>query len=137
MKFLFVLVPLTAAFAPMKAPARTGVKLDMASRRDVLITGAAAFAGTAAPAFAKQAGVGPDWPFLDPYEVVPAQQATSGKLDVNSAFVGDYTQFRGMFPSAAGKIASNGPYGKVQDIYKIEGLSDHDIKMFKKYEKEV
>jgi len=27
-----------------------------------------------------------------------------------------------MFPTAAGKIASHGPYKTVKDIYKIEGL---------------
>lgn len=40
-----------------------------------------------------------------------------------------------MYPHAAGKIASNGPYSVVKDIYKIGGLTDNDIKMFKKYEK--
>lgn len=28
-----------------------------------------------------------------------------------------------MFPSAAGKIASNGPYKAVKDIYKIDDLT--------------
>jgi photosystem II PsbU protein len=42
--------------------------------------------------------------------------------------------FPGMFPHAAGKIASNGPYEKVKDIYKIEGLTKNDVAMFKKYE---
>lgn len=37
---------------------------------------------------------------------------------------------------AAGKIASHGPYKKVKDIYKIPGLNEHDLAMFKKYEKE-
>ena len=39
-----------------------------------------------------------------------------------------------MFPHAAGKIASNGPYVSVQDIYSIPGLTDHDKLLFKKYE---
>jgi len=43
---------------------------------------------------------------------------------------------RGMFPHAAGKIASHGPYAQVKDIYKIEDLSEHELKMFKTYEKE-
>ena len=46
-------------------------------------------------------------------------------------------QFRGMYPSAAGKIASHGPYKSVKDIYKIAGISDHDKEMFKRYEKEL
>ena len=28
-----------------------------------------------------------------------------------------------MYPHSAGKIASNGPYKQVKDIYKIEGLT--------------
>ena len=37
---------------------------------------------------------------------------------------------------SAGKIASHGPYKKVKDIYKIPGLTDHDIALFKQYETE-
>jgi len=44
---------------------------------------------------------------------------------------------RGMYPSAAGKIASNGPYGSVKDIYKIPGLTENDKKVFKMYEKDL
>lgn len=40
-----------------------------------------------------------------------------------------------MFPHAAGKIASNGPYNAVADIYKIAGLTPDDVKVFKKYDK--
>lgn len=40
-----------------------------------------------------------------------------------------------MFPHAAGKLASNGPYNSVKEIYQIKGLTDNDIKVFKKYEK--
>jgi photosystem II PsbU protein len=40
-----------------------------------------------------------------------------------------------MFPTAAGKIASNGPYDNVGDIYKIPGLTKNDINLFKKYDK--
>lgn len=32
-------------------------------------------------------------------------------------------EMKGMFPSAAGKIASNGPYKAVKDIYKIDDLT--------------
>ena len=41
-----------------------------------------------------------------------------------------------MFPTAAGKIASHGPYKEVKDIYKIPNLTKNDIELFKKYEKE-
>jgi photosystem II PsbU protein len=42
--------------------------------------------------------------------------------------------FPGMFPHAAGKIASHGPYSSVKDIYKIPDLTKNDIALFKKYE---
>mmetsp|Transcript_25323 Transcript_25323/g.54825 ORF Transcript_25323/g.54825 Transcript_25323/m.54825 type:complete len:157 (-) Transcript_25323:364-834(-) len=128
------LLPAAMAFAPMKAPARTDVKLE-ATRRDVLF-GIAAATAVAQPAVAKQAGIGADRPFIDE-EVVAAQMPTGDRIDVNNAAINEYMQLRGMYPSAAGKIASNGPYQSVQDIYKIEGLTANDKKMFKKYEKEL
>lgn len=42
-----------------------------------------------------------------------------------------------MYPSAAGKIASHGPYKKVDDIYSIPGVSDHDKMMFNKYKNDL
>jgi photosystem II PsbU protein len=42
--------------------------------------------------------------------------------------------FPGMFPHAAGMIASHGPYVSVKDIYKIPQLTKNDVAMFKKYE---
>ena len=33
--------------------------------------------------------------------------------------------------------ASHGPYANVRDLYKIPGLSSHDIAMFDKYKKEL
>lgn len=56
-------------------------------------------------------------------------------LNVNVLLQGDYKTLPGMFPHAAGKIASHGPYEKVSDIYKIPDLTDNDRKLFKKYEK--
>jgi hypothetical protein len=41
-----------------------------------------------------------------------------------------------MYPHAAGLIAANGPYNQVSDIYKIEGLTENDKQLFRKYEKE-
>ena len=49
----------------------------------------------------------------------------------------DYKQFPGMYPHAAGMIASHGPYSTVSDIYKIPGLTENDKKVFKKYENEL
>lgn len=81
----------------------------------------------------------------------------SGKFDLNSASVSDYKKLKGnqgikvsyestqwhlhnfndtgMFPRAAGKIASNGPYKSVSDIYSIKGLSSRDIELFKIHER--
>jgi len=42
---------------------------------------------------------------------------------------------RGLYPTVAGKLASNGPYNSVKDMYKIEGLTARDKEMMKKYEK--
>ena len=44
--------------------------------------------------------------------------------------------FPGMYPHAAGLIASHGPYETVKDIYKIKGVTANDKAMFKKYENE-
>lgn len=48
---------------------------------------------------------------------------------------GDYKALRGLYPHAAGKLASNGPYYSVKEIYKIPGLTDNDVALFKKYDK--
>ena len=49
----------------------------------------------------------------------------------------DYMQLPGMYPTAAGKIASHGPYANVKDIYNIPGVTEHDKFMFKKYQAEL
>uniref|UniRef100_A0A7S0AF01 Photosystem II 12 kDa extrinsic protein n=1 Tax=Minutocellus polymorphus TaxID=265543 RepID=A0A7S0AF01_9STRA len=134
LSFILCLIPAIEAFAPLQKPVSTSTKLD-ATRRDVLL-GIAAATAAAQPAFAKQAGIGSDWGFIDD-EVVSAQQPTGDRVDVNNAAINEYMQFRGMYPSAAGKIASNGPYQSVKDIYKIPGLTENDKKVFKMYEKEL
>ena len=55
-------------------------------------------------------------------------------IDGSDPSQGEYMSLQGMFPHAAGKIASNGPYQSVSEIYKIPELTDHDREMFKKYE---
>eukprot|EP00543_Licmophora_paradoxa_P001958 CAMPEP_0202456966 /NCGR_PEP_ID=MMETSP1360-20130828/14103_1 /ASSEMBLY_ACC=CAM_ASM_000848 /TAXON_ID=515479 /ORGANISM="Licmophora paradoxa, Strain CCMP2313" /LENGTH=153 /DNA_ID=CAMNT_0049076929 /DNA_START=15 /DNA_END=476 /DNA_ORIENTATION=+ len=132
MKLIALLVlPAVAAFsvAPVSTRTTSSALSATLNRRDAVA--ALVAAGTmgiqqTASAFSQQ---------LDDYAVEPSQQANDGKIDLNGAFVGDYMQFPGMFPHAAGKIASNGPYAKVGDIYKIDGISDHDKKMFKQYQK--
>jgi photosystem II PsbU protein len=41
-----------------------------------------------------------------------------------------------MFPHAAGKLASSGPFTSVKEIYKIKGLTENDKRVFRKYESE-
>jgi photosystem II PsbU protein len=110
-------------------------ELSAVSRRDALLTGTGLIFG----AFARpRAAAATSNTFMEEevnYE--PSQQARSNKVDVNGAFVVDYKAFPGFFPHAAGKIASNGPYQTVKDIYNIPGLTENDKAIFKKYEKEL
>jgi photosystem II PsbU protein len=55
-------------------------------------------------------------------------------IDINNANVRAYIRLPGMYPSAAGKIASNGPYGSVSEIFNIKGLSNAEKDVMKKYE---
>lgn len=55
-------------------------------------------------------------------------------VDINNANVRVYLKMPGMYPSAAGKIASNGPYNSVSDIYNIPGLTAKEKEVMKKYE---
>ena len=61
------------------------------------------------------------------------QQAPPGKIDVNNALVTDYKTLQGMYPHAAGLIASNGPYNSVRDLNNIPGVTPNDRKLFAKY----
>merc|ERR1712174_102711 len=56
------------------------------------------------------------------------------KVDINNANVRVYLKFPGMYPTVGGKIASNGPYASVADVYKIKGLSGKEQEIIKKYE---
>ena len=49
----------------------------------------------------------------------------------------DYKQFPGMYPHAAGKIGSHGPYRTVADVYNIPGITESDKVMFKRYQSEL
>ena len=39
-----------------------------------------------------------------------------------------------MYPGAASKITTNGPYKSVSDVYSIKGLSEKEKAAIKKYE---
>lgn len=126
----FLLAPAIESFVPFSVLSRSKTTVLHVSRRDALASVAAFALGAATPfasiAFQQQ---------LEDHLTEPTQLPTSGKLDLNSAFVGDYMKLRGMYPTAAGKIASNGPYSVVSDIYQIPGLTKDDIRVMKKYDK--
>ena len=84
--FFLLTVGWVAAFTPIQRPTTTKVQttstqLDMVSRRDAVlgIISGTVLAPSVAHAFSQQ---------LDDYAFEPQQQATSGKWDLNSAFVG-------------------------------------------------
>merc|ERR1712107_487588 len=56
------------------------------------------------------------------------------KVDLNNANVQAYRQFPGMYPTAAGWIATHGPYKQVSDLYEIKGLPENIKDIMKKYE---
>ena len=96
----------------------------------VIATSASASATVDAPLLSVDRGFIPD------DEFVSGQQATGGRLDLNSAYVTDYKELRGLYPAVAGKIASHGPYKQVKDVYTMAGLTKEQGALFKKYERE-
>merc|ERR1739841_79836 len=56
----------------------------------------------------------------------------STKIDINNANIRVYAKLPGMYPGAAGKIASNGPYKSVSEIYAF--MNEKEKAATKKYE---
>nr|WP_246841417.1 photosystem II complex extrinsic protein PsbU [Chroococcidiopsis sp. TS-821] len=46
------------------------------------------------------------------------------KIDLNNTNVRAFQRYPGMYPNLAKKIIKNAPYENVEDVLKIEGLSD-------------
>ena len=112
-----------AAFvAPQTAAPRTELMAE--SRREFLSAFGVA-AGMAAFAPAANA--------IRDYENVGLLGGSS-VVDVNNANVRVYLKMQGMYPTVAGKIASNGPYATVSEIYNIPGLTGKEKELIKKYE---
>jgi Photosystem II 12 kDa extrinsic protein (PsbU) len=161
MRFLYLIMFINPvlAFMPISVGKKDSTALNV-QRRDVLIAGLTGLAGLPNLVNAKSSTFFYD-DKIEEKPVEPSQMPTSGKLDLNSAFVvsanfvfavrskncsnllisylfifekGEYSKLPGMYPHAAGKIASNGPYQKVNDIYKIKGLTSTDVQLFKQYE---
>merc|ERR1719499_2487388 len=89
---------------------------------------AASAAGAAALAVAPAAGLA-----IVDYDAVKYLGGTD-KVDLNNANVQAYRQFPGMYPTAAGWIATHGPYKQVSDLYEIKGVPENVKALFKKYE---
>lgn len=89
------------------------------------------------PSFATDSMIGADRNVIPDNEIIPSQLSKSDKIDINNAGIADYKKFPGMFPHAAGQIASHGPYASIKDIYNIPSANGQDKALFKKYEKEL
>jgi len=110
-----------SAFAP-SAEHRSTTSLS-ANRRDFLASAAAA-AAVAAPLSANAVRDYTNVGYLGGADIV----------DVNNANVRVYLKMPGLYPNVAGKIASNGPYKSVGDLYSIPGLTSQEKDLIKKYE---
>ncbi|KAL9191077.1 hypothetical protein ACHAXT_000783 [Thalassiosira profunda] len=117
------LVSTAAAFAPNAQPAAQ-TALNAESDRRNFLGAAAAFGAAAIPAAASAKVDYENISYLGGGQIV----------DINNANVRAYIRMPGMYPNAAGKIVSHGPYKSVSDVYNIPGLSSAEKDVIKKYE---
>ena len=90
----------------------SALRVPVMTRRSIVDVGfAVAVWPLAAPLASALGGVPAD------NEVVAGQASQRGVVDVNNSPVADYMQFPGLYPTVAGKVATHGPYKKVQDVY--------------------
>jgi photosystem II PsbU protein len=125
--FVIIITSSAAAFVPLQQPA---VRTELAADRRAFLSGAGAAAIAAAAAVVATPMAANA---IRDYENV-GLLGGSDIIDINNANVRAYLKMPGMYPSAAGKIASNGPYGSVNEIYNIAGLSSKEKEVMKKYE---
>jgi photosystem II PsbU protein len=121
--FITFLLSSVAAFVGPNTAQRASTQLQ-AERRDVLGSFAAATATAFAPLAANAVRDYENIGLLGGSEIV----------DINNANVRVYLKMPGLYPGVAGKIAANGPYNSVSDIYNIAGLSAKEKELMKKYE---
>jgi photosystem II PsbU protein len=107
---------------PMPAENVNGAGWGSARREFMSTVAGAAGAAVATPALADVDYAG--LPYL----------GGSAKIDINNANVRVYVKLPGMYPGAAGKICSNGPYKSVSDLYNIKGITEAEKSAIKKYE---
>jgi photosystem II PsbU protein len=123
--FLFLLLCTSSAAAFVPQPQQAVRTTELAADRRAFLAGAAAVAAAAAVPSAAHA--------IRDYENV-GLLGGSEIIDINNANVRAYLKLPGMYPNAAGKIASNGPYNSVAEIYNIPGLTSREKDVLKKYE---
>eukprot|EP00929_Paragymnodinium_shiwhaense_P079504 TRINITY_DN413_c0_g1_i4.p1 TRINITY_DN413_c0_g1~~TRINITY_DN413_c0_g1_i4.p1 ORF type:complete len:194 (+),score=66.18 TRINITY_DN413_c0_g1_i4:70-651(+) len=116
----------TSGMSAVMASLGVGAVLGWLSKRQNQAAAAAAAATVAAAPLAASA--------LVDYEGIEFLGG-SDRVDINNAPVQAYRQFPGFYPTAAGKIASGGPYKNVEDVYNLPGLTDASKAVIKKYEK--
>merc|ERR1712174_2582 len=115
-----------AAFAPNGSVSRPATELA-AERREFMSSAAAALGVAGLAAFAPEAKA------IRDYDNV-GYLGGGNVVDVNNANIRVYLKMPGLYPNVAGKIASNGPYKSVGDLYQIPGLSQAEKDLIKKYE---
>ena len=111
-----------AAFVAQSPAARASTEL--AADRRAFLSSAAAVAFAAVPLTANAVRDYENVGLLGGGEVV----------DINNANVRVYLKMPGMYPNLAGKVASNGPYSSVSEVFNIPGLSGKEKEILKKYE---
>ncbi|KAL7438351.1 hypothetical protein ACHAXM_006166 [Skeletonema potamos] len=117
------LVASAAAFAPNAQPSAQ-TALNAEADRRAFLGAAAAFGAAVIPAAANAK--------VD-YEGI-ANLGGGSQIDLNNANVRAYLRLSGMYPGAAGKIVTHGPYKTVSEVYNIPGLTAGEKEVIKKYE---
>eukprot|EP00956_Cyclotella_meneghiniana_P021377 scaffold38879_cov65-Cyclotella_meneghiniana.AAC.4 len=113
-----------AAFAPNAQPsAQTALNAET-DRRAFFGAAATAFGAAALPIAANA---------VVDYDNI-AYLGGGSVIDLNNANIRSYLRIQGMYPNAAGKIVSHGPYKTVADVYNIPGLTQAEKDVIKKNE---
>lgn len=115
---------LSSTCTPMRMTSEPPAKM---SRRSLLAAAAAAVSATVLPKIVRAEREYANVGYL----------GGSDKIDVNNANVRAYQKFRGFYPTLAGIIVSNGPYESIDEIYKLEGITDTMKKTLDEYKEQL
>jgi photosystem II PsbU protein len=113
------------AFVQNSASTRVAQSTELFAERRAFLSSAASAAFIAATPFVANA--------VRDYENI-AYLGGSEIVDINNANVRVYLKMPGMYPTVAGKVAANGPYASVSDVFNIPGLTGAEKEILKKYE---